>query len=79
MRFTDLLSRLPSGKALPSSHPPNEFVVATVRKIVDNHSVKSDCEKKNNCTNNELYNTMDVNTITNLDHDNPMVVLREYS
>ena len=38
MGFTDLLSRLPSGKALPISHYDNEFVVATVKKIVDNLS-----------------------------------------
>ena len=30
--FTDLMSRLPSGKALPTSHYDNELVVATVRK-----------------------------------------------
>ena len=36
MGFTDLLSRLPSGKALPTSHYDSEFVVATVQKIVEN-------------------------------------------
>ena len=61
--FMDLLSRIPSGKALPTSHYDNEFVEATVKKIVDNLSVKIDC-KKNNCTTNELYNPVDVNTIT---------------
>ena len=40
MGFTDLLSRLPSGKALPTSHYDSEFVVATVQKIVENLSVK---------------------------------------
>ena len=53
MGFTDFLSRLPSGKALPTSHYDNEFVVATVEKIVDNLSVNFDC-KKNNCTKNEF-------------------------
>ena len=43
MGFTDLLSRLPSGKALPTSHYDSEFVVATVQKIVENFSVNSDC------------------------------------
>ena len=71
MGFTDLLSRLLSEKALPISHYDNEFVVATVKKIVYNLSVNINC-KKNNCTKNELYNPVDVNTITNLDHNNPM-------
>ena len=71
MGFTDLLSRLPSRKALPTSHYDSEFVVATVKKIVDNLSVNIDC-KKNNCTKNELYNPVDVNTISNLDCNSPM-------
>ena len=71
MGFTDLLSRLPSGKALPTSHYDSEFVVATVRKIVENLSVNNDC-KKNNCKKNEVYNPLDVNTISNLDCNNPM-------
>ena len=71
MGFTNLLSRLPSGKALPTSHYDNEFVVATVRRIVDNLSVNIDC-KKSNCTKNELYNPVDVNTIDNLDCNNPI-------
>ena len=33
MGFTDLLSRLPSGKALPPSHYDEEFVVASIDKI----------------------------------------------
>ena len=33
MGFTDLLSRLPSGKALPISHYDDEFVVASIDKI----------------------------------------------
>ena len=69
--FTDLLSRLPSRKALPTSHYDSEFVVATVKKIVENFSVKIHC-KKNNCKKNELYNPVDVNTISNLDCNNPM-------
>ena len=32
MEFTDLLSRLPSGKALPISHYDDEFVVASIDK-----------------------------------------------
>ena len=71
MGFTDLLSRLPSQKALPTSHYDSEFVVATVQKIVENLSVNSD-GKKNNCKKNELYNPVDVNTISNLDCNNPM-------
>ena len=71
MGFTDLLSRLPSGKALPTSHYDSEFVVATVQKIVENLSVNNDC-KKNNCKKNEVYNQLDVNTISNLDCNNPM-------
>ena len=71
MGFTDLLSRLPSRKTLPTSHYDNEFVVATVKRIVDNLSVNIDC-KKNNCTKKELYNPADLNTISNLDYNNPM-------
>ena len=78
MGFTDLLSRLPSGKALPTSHYDSEFVVATVQKIVENLSVSSD-RKKNNCKKNEVYNTLDVNTISNLDCNNPMGGKRELS
>ena len=33
MGFTDLLSRLPSGKALPISHYDDEFVVASIDKF----------------------------------------------
>ena len=58
MGFTDLLSRLPSGKALPTSHYDSEFVVATVQKIVENLCVSSDCKK------NKVYNPLDVNTIS---------------
>ena len=71
MVFTDLLSRLPSGKALPISHDDSEFIVATVQKIVENLSVNSDCETSN-CKRNELYNPVDVNTISNLGCNNPM-------
>ena len=71
MGFTDLLTRLPSGKALSTSRYDSEFVVATVKKIVDNLSVNIDC-KKIICTKNELYNPVDVNTISNLDCNNPM-------
>ena len=46
MGFTDSLSRLPSRKALPTSHNDSEFIVATVQKIVENLSVNSDCKKK---------------------------------
>ena len=71
MGFTDLLSRLPAGKALPTSPYDNEFKVATVKKIVDNFFVNIDC-KKNNCTKNELYNPVDLNTISNLDGNTSM-------
>ena len=78
MGFTVLLSRLPSGKALPISHYDSEFVVATVQKSVENLSVNSDC-KKNNCKKNEVYNPVDVNTISNLDCNNPMGGKKEFS
>ena len=45
--------------------------MATVKRIVDYLPVNIDC-KKNNCTKNELYNPVDVNTISNLDYNNPM-------
>ena len=77
MGFTDLLSRLTSGKALPTSHYDSEFVVATLQKIVENLSVNSDC-KKNNCI-IEVYNPLDVNTISNLDCYNPMGGKKELS
>ena len=78
MGFTDLLSRLPLGKALPTSHYDSEFVVATVQKIVENLSVNSNC-KKNNCKKNEVYNPLDVYTISNLDCNNPMGGKKELS
>ena len=78
MGLTDLLPRLPSEKALPNSHYDSEFVVATVQKIVENLSVNSDC-KKNNCKKNELYNPVDVITISNLDCNNPMGGKKELS
>ena len=45
MGFTDFLSRLPSEKALPTSHNDDKFVVATVEKIVENLYVNSDCKR----------------------------------
>ena len=78
MWFTDLLSRLSSGKSLPTSHYDSEFVVATVQKIVENLSVNSDC-KNNICKKNKLYNLVDVNTISNLDCSNPMSAKKELS
>ena len=33
MGFTDLISRTPSGKAIPASNYDEEFVVATTKKI----------------------------------------------
>ena len=33
MGFTDLISRIPSGNALPISHYDEEFVVANINKI----------------------------------------------
>ena len=73
MGFTDLLPRLPSGKALPISHYNSEFVVTSVQKIVENFSVNSNCKK------NELNNPVDVNTISNLDCNNPMGGKKELS
>ena len=46
MGFTDLLSRLPSGKAFSTSRYDNEFLVLTVTKITDNLFVFI-CTKKN--------------------------------
>ena len=46
MGFTDLMSRLPSGKALPTSKYNIEFVVATVNMILKNFTLSSDCKKK---------------------------------
>ena len=40
MGFTDLLSRLPSGKALPPSHYDEEFVVASIDKIQKSYVMK---------------------------------------
>ena len=71
MGFTDLLSRLLSRKALPTSYYDNKFMETTVEKVVDNLSVNSDC-KRNNCLKNEWCNPVDVNRITNLDFNNPM-------
>ena len=73
MGFTDLLSRLPLEKALPTSQNDSEFVLAAVQKIVENFSVNSDCKK------NELYNPVDANTISNLDCHNPMGGKKELS
>ena len=78
MGFTYLLSRLPSGKALPASHYDSDFVVAAVQEIVENLSVNSDC-KKNNCKKNELYKQVDANTISNLDCNNLMGGKKELS
>ena len=47
MGFTDLLSRLPSGKALSTSRYDNEFLVLTITKITDNLFVDFMCTKKN--------------------------------
>ena len=42
MGFTDLLSRLPSGKALPISHFDDEFVVASIDRIQNILSTSQD-------------------------------------
>ena len=42
MGFTDLLSRLPSGKALPISHYDDEFVVASIDRIQNILSTNQD-------------------------------------
>ena len=52
--------------------------MATVQKIVEHLSVNSDCEK-NNCKKNELYNPVDVNTISNLNCNNLMGEKKELS
>ena len=44
MGFTDLISRIPSGKVLPISHYDKEFVVANVNKI--NKSISPSENKK---------------------------------
>ena len=52
--------------------------MATVQKIVENLSENNDCKKKN-CKKNEVYNPVDVNTISNLDCNNPMGGKKELS
>ena len=74
--FRDLLSRLPTRKTVPTSYCDNEFVVATLNKILENFTVSSICTKKN-CKKNELLvkNPVDVNyvnSVTNLDYVNPI-------
>ena len=49
--FTDLLSRLPSGKALPPSQYDEEFVVASIDKI------------QNILSNRTHFNSVDVNIV----------------
>ena len=67
--FTDLMSRLPSGKALPTSHT---LVVATVRKNLEHLILNGGFKKKKNCIKNDLLieNPVDVysvKSITDLD------------
>ena len=50
--FIEILSRLPSRKALSTSHYENEFVLATLNKILENLIVNSDFKKKN-CSRND--------------------------
>ena len=67
MGFTNLLSRLLFGRALPSSHYDNEFVVATINKITDSLSVKTMCTKKNCEMNSSLLNNqVDANKVYNI-------------
>ena len=51
MGFTDLLSRLPLGKALPTSHYDEDFVVASIDKI------------QNILSNSSHFNSVDVDTV----------------
>ena len=51
MGFTDLLSRLPSGKALPPSYYDEDFVVASIDKI------------KNILSNRDHFNPVNVNIV----------------
>ena len=39
MVFTDLISRIPSGKTLPPTHYDKEFVVANIKKKLTKHSI----------------------------------------
>ena len=48
MGFTDLISRIPSGKALPTSHYDEEFVVANINKI--NKSLNPSEKLRNTCS-----------------------------
>ena len=54
MGFTDLLSRLPSGEALPISHYDEEFVVASIDKIQNILLTKQDSKtsRTEKCTTN---------------------------
>ena len=66
------MSRLPSGKALPTSHYDNELVVATVRKNLEHLILNGEFKKKKNCIKNDLLienpvNVYSLNSITNLD------------
>ena len=95
MGFTDLLSRLPSRKALPTSQYGKKFAVATFNKILENFVVKSD-RKKKNCIKNDFsidnpVVVYSVNSFNNLDCvkpiagkkrkalTHPTVFLRKYS
>ena len=48
MGFTDLISRIPSGKALPISHYDKEFVVANIIKI--NRSINPSEKQRITCS-----------------------------
>ena len=48
MGFTDLVSRNPSGKALPISHYNKEFVVANINKI--NKSINLSEKQRKTCS-----------------------------
>ena len=60
MGFTDLLSRLLLGKALPTSYYDKEFVVASIDKI-----------QKNIPFNRTRFNSLDVNIV-----DRPPVAVK---
>ena len=48
MGFTDLISRIPSGKDLPISHYDKEFVVANINKI--NKSINPSEKQRITCS-----------------------------
>ena len=58
--FINLLSRLPSKKALQTSHYDKKFVVSTINEILAKIVLNSHCKKKK-CINNDLLIDNQVN------------------